>query len=58
LQLAVEAFNLFNRDNVRAVQTLYGPDPNRREATFGDPAQLLAAARGAAGRALLVLIHS
>jgi hypothetical protein len=37
LQLAVEAFNLLNRENVRAVQTLYGPDPSRPDPAFGTP---------------------
>jgi hypothetical protein len=37
LQLAVEAFNVLNRNNVRAVQTLYGPDPSRPDPAFGTP---------------------
>jgi hypothetical protein len=34
-QLAVEAFNPANRDNVRAVQTPYRPDPTRPDPAFG-----------------------
>lgn len=37
LQIAIEAFNALNRENVRAVQTLYGPNPDRPDAAFGGP---------------------
>jgi hypothetical protein len=37
LQFAVEAFNLLNKNNVRGVQTLYGPDPNRPDPAFSTP---------------------
>jgi hypothetical protein len=37
LELALEAFNVLNRQNVRAVQTLYGPDPNRPDPAFATP---------------------
>jgi hypothetical protein len=37
LQIAIEAFNVLNRENVRAVQTLYGPNPDRPDPAFGSP---------------------
>jgi hypothetical protein len=37
LQATVEAFNLYNADNVRSVQNQYGPDPATPLAIFGTP---------------------
>jgi hypothetical protein len=37
LQATLEAFNIYNRDNVRTVESLYGLDPSTPGATFGTP---------------------
>ena len=37
IQATVEAFNLYNQDNVRTVQSQYGPDPAAPLPIFGTP---------------------
>ena len=37
VQLTVEAFNLYNKENWRTLNTLYGPDPNNPNPVFGTP---------------------
>jgi hypothetical protein len=37
LQATVEAFNVYNNDNVRSVQSQYGPDPDNPLPIFGTP---------------------
>jgi Carboxypeptidase regulatory-like domain len=37
LQATVEAFNIYNEDNVRSVQSQYGPDPANPLPIFGTP---------------------
>jgi TonB dependent receptor len=37
LQATVEAFNIYNEDNVRTVQSQYGPDPANPLPIFGTP---------------------
>ena len=37
LQATVEAFNLYNEDNVRSVQSQYGPDAAAPLPIFGTP---------------------
>jgi hypothetical protein len=37
LQLTAEGFNILNRENVRAISTTYGPDPDRPLPLFGTP---------------------
>ena len=37
LQLTLEAFNLYNKENWRTLNTLYGPDPVHPNPVFGTP---------------------
>lgn len=37
LQLTLDAFNLYNRDNVATVNSTWGQDPSNRLGTFGTP---------------------
>ena len=54
LQLTLEAFNIYNKENWQSLNTLYGPVARQPEPGIRHAAQLLPAAPGAAGRAITV----